>query len=68
MNKPKTQSVADIDILLEEHRGAMERRAQEQGREFGKCDVCEMETILVEETGLCGPCCFGEADTINGNW
>ncbi len=22
----------------------------------------------VHPTGLCGPCCFGEADTADGNW
>lgn len=33
----------------------------------GKCDVCGMSPI-VPGTGLCGPCTFGEADTINGNW
>lgn len=32
-----------------------------------KCEVCEA-TPTVHPTGLCGPCCFGEADTINGNW
>jgi ribosomal protein S14 len=42
--------------------------AQEPGKVFGECECCGMETVLVEEVGLCGPCCFGEADTINGNW
>lgn len=32
-----------------------------------KCMVCNGEPT-VGETGLCGPCCFGEADTVNGNW
>jgi hypothetical protein len=32
-----------------------------------KCDVCG-ETPTVEPTGLCGPCCFGEAETYGGNW
>ena len=38
------------------------------GKIQGKCESCGQDTILVEEVGLCGPCCFGEADTINGNW
>lgn len=42
--------------------------AKEDGKIFGECESCEQETVLVEEVGLCGPCCFGEADTINGNW
>lgn len=32
-----------------------------------KCEVCGMSPI-VPLTGLCGPCTFGEADTIGGNW
>ena len=26
------------------------------------------DSPIVPVTGLCGPCCFGEADTINGGW
>ena len=32
-----------------------------------KCQVCG-ETPIVPLTGMCGPCTFGEADTINGGW
>lgn len=32
-----------------------------------ECIVCEMSPI-VPITGMCGPCTFGEAETINGNW
>jgi len=32
-----------------------------------RCDVCD-QLPTVHPTGLCGPCCFGEADTANGNW
>jgi hypothetical protein len=35
---------------------------------WGHCDVCDMYTLLVYPTGLCGPCCFGESETLNGNW
>lgn len=31
------------------------------------CDVCGMAPVL-PITGMCGPCTFGEADTIMGNW
>ena len=31
------------------------------------CDNCGASPI-VPETGLCGPCNFGEADTAGGNW
>lgn len=32
-----------------------------------KCDVCG-STPIVPVTGLCGPCTFGEAETVGGNW
>jgi ribosomal protein L37E len=31
------------------------------------CEVCG-QTPVVNATGLCGPCTFGEAETANGNW
>jgi ribosomal protein L37E len=31
------------------------------------CEVCGQSPI-VPATGMCGPCTFGEADTIGGNW
>ena len=31
------------------------------------CEVCG-SLPTVHPTCLCGPCCFGEAETINGNW
>jgi len=33
----------------------------------GKCDNCG-ESPTVPDTGMCGPCTFGEADTAGGNW
>lgn len=31
------------------------------------CQVCDaLPTVM--DTGLCGPCCFGEAETAGGNW
>ncbi len=32
-----------------------------------KSDICGA-LPTVHPTGLCGPCCFGEADTAEGNW
>ena len=32
-----------------------------------KCEVCG-QLPTVHPTGLCGPCCFGEADTFGGKW
>jgi len=33
----------------------------------GTCLVCGQSPIL-PTTGMCGPCTFGEAETIGGNW
>lgn len=33
----------------------------------GECMNCG-STPVVPATGLCGPCTFGEADTLGGNW
>ena len=33
----------------------------------GICEVCGQSPI-VPATGMCGPCTFGEADTVGGNW
>ena len=32
-----------------------------------KCDVCGQSPVL-PMTGMCGPCTFGDASTLNGNW
>jgi len=32
-----------------------------------ECETCGQKPT-VGSTGLCGPCCFGEADTAGGNW
>jgi len=32
-----------------------------------ECMVCGMSPTL-PLTGMCGPCTFGEAETIGGNW
>ena len=32
-----------------------------------ECELCGARPI-VPITGMCGPCTFGESDTIGGNW
>lgn len=32
-----------------------------------RCEICGGSPV-VPETGMCGPCTFGEADTAGGNW
>jgi hypothetical protein len=34
---------------------------------LGECELCGQSPI-VPATGMCGPCTFGDADTLNGNW
>jgi hypothetical protein len=31
------------------------------------CEVCGARPV-VPQTGMCGPCTFGEAETVGGNW
>ena len=44
------------------------KKSKEPGKRYGVCGGCENKTVLVAKVGLCGPCCFGEADTANGEW
>jgi len=44
------------------------QRAKGKNKAWGECDSCEQTTVLVADVGLCGPCCFGEAETYNGNF
>jgi len=58
-------------IPFDEHyfdMGSGEDRCDEMEPDWsGQCDVCEQSPI-VPATGLCGPCSFGEAETVHGNW
>ena len=54
---------------LEKHLKQIDlEKAKEKGKRYGECASCGNKTVLVAEVGLCGPCCFGEADTANGEW
>lgn len=55
----------DLEIEIET---VGKKRAKEKGKVWGKCESCGQKTVLVKEVVLCGPCCFGEAETFNGNW
>ncbi len=43
-------------------------RRDDRSPECGACESCGAQEPLVESTGLCGPCCFGEAETAGGNF
>lgn len=51
----------------------IKRRAEKQTEDPAyknyncKCQNCD-QLPTVGDTGLCGPCCWGEAETVNGNW
>jgi hypothetical protein len=61
----KGRSIQSIEhaIMLAE-----QARAKDPGKKLGQCIVCGNATVLVEETDMCGPCTFGEAETAYGNW
>jgi hypothetical protein len=43
-------------------------KSDKKNKSWGECESCQYETVLVKEVGLCGPCCFGESATYNGNF
>lgn len=58
----------EYERLMKEQEKIAQQISKEPGKCFGECESCGSATVLVEEVGMCGPCTFGEADTINGNW
>lgn len=36
--------------------------------DYSRGCICCGDTPVVPTTGMCGPCTFGEADTVGGNW
>jgi len=65
---PENEMDEVMDDLTSELKEIETERSKEDGKYFGTCQSCGIETVLVKECSLCGPCCFGEAETINGNW
>lgn len=46
---------------------AKNQRFHEETDWANGCGLCGDKPV-VRETGMCGPCTFGEADTAGGNW
>lgn len=67
MDQGSTKDEAFEEIEVEDRLVGIER-AKEEGKYWGFCGTCDHETVLVQENDLCGPCCFGESATYNGNW
>lgn len=55
---------AELRSLQEQARASWKDGDKDHERECVNCDALP----TVHPTELCGPCCFGEASTINGNW
>lgn len=54
--------IGGVLTYLDEREGEM---TSQNWKDF--CAVCGQRPT-VGKTGLCGPCCFGEADTVGGNF
>lgn len=59
--KKRTKKPIPVQVGQDEHISKMEPDWTKN------CENCG-ETPIVPFCGLCGPCCFGEADTMGGNW
>ncbi len=56
----------NICFIVDSKKEEPEDKQATRNYEVG-CENCDQKPT-VGDTGLCGPCCFGEAETINGNW
>lgn len=60
-NNPKNQGVRTVN------KSRQTTREETEPDWSGTCEVCGQSPV-VPLTGMCGPCTFGEADTVDGNW
>lgn len=62
MSKGRKHSNAQPDRL----KGAIKDKShtKDEGSEWGECECCGQNLPIVAETGMCGPCTFGEADSM----
>ena len=61
-NKPPTNR-----YLQDSAKPTLNRAVRHEPDWSGKCLACGA-TPTHPLTGLCGPCTFGEAETVGGNW
>jgi hypothetical protein len=73
---PKDQTQSDQHYPVAASKSQQKRYRAQRGKPTepdtepnwgATCDVCG-QSPTVGSLGLCGPCCFGEADTAGGNW
>ena len=73
--KPCAKSFGSQQALTDHQARSQKHLAKKPGRKppsteadwESPCSVCG-SLPTVSETGMCGPCTFGEADTVGGNW
>ncbi|XAG95307.1 hypothetical protein MIF8_16 [Erwinia phage MIF8] len=66
MSKKRRVSLAQGSIKTSQLTGTS--KIKDGGKNWNKpCENCG-ELPTVHPTGLCGVCCFGEADCAGGNW
>lgn len=66
----RTLGIPDYWVIDELHAEALEldlARTATAANWTRKCEVCGAFPV-VEASGLCGPCTFGDASTAGGNW
>ena len=55
-------------ILADSNQGNPNQALKEGGKDWYTACVTCGATPTVHPTKTCGPCCFGDASTRNGNW
>ena len=63
-----TDLIGRFEQSLDIAKNAKKKRSDSTAPDWtDSCDNCGASPI-VPVTGLCGPCTFGEADTLGGDW
>lgn len=65
--RPANPPEDDFDVIDDDDAKAMTDAEAFEKVWDARCDVCG-QSPTVRATGMCGPCTWGEAETIGGNW
>lgn len=68
MSKRKSQRRSSRGWRLDRRAPGTAPSGKPKDKDWGECESCGQTLPLVHETGMCGPCTFGEASTIFGDW
>lgn len=66
--RPIINSLLEKILPLQLRQRELERVFVGKNKCMGTCECCDQYTVLVKDIGMCGPCTFGESETLNGNW